>query len=55
MKVIVVEDNPVYRSFVCGWLNKEGFITVDASNVRDAKRIVGAAGEDDIILSSHYD
>lgn len=51
MKVIVVEDNPVYRSFVCGWLNKEGFITVDASNVRDAKRIVGAAGEDDIILS----
>ena len=28
MKVIVVEDNPVYRSFVCGWLNKEGFATI---------------------------
>ena len=51
MKIIVVEDNPVYRSFVCGWLGKEGFATVGVGNVREAKRIVETANEDDIILS----
>lgn len=51
MKIIVVEDNPVYRSFICGRLGKEGFATIEAGNVREAKRIVETTDEDDIILS----
>ena len=31
MKIIVVEDNPVYNTFVCNILAKEGFKTEPVS------------------------
>lgn len=51
MKVIVVEDNPVYNDYVCNLLKKGGFDTVQAYRLSAAKKLLAKAGEEDIVLS----
>lgn len=51
MKVIVIEDNPVYNDYVCNLLKKGGFDTVQAYRLSAAKKLLMKAGEDDIVLS----
>ncbi len=51
MKVIVIEDNPVYSDYVCNLLKKGGFDTVQAYRLSTAKKLLLKAGEEDIVLS----
>lgn len=51
MKVIVVEDNPVYNDYVCNLLKKGGFDTVQAYRLSVAKKQLAKAEEDDIVLA----
>lgn len=50
-KIIVIEDNPVYGTFVCTLLKKNGFSTQSASTLSSAKKLVAGCDEDDIILA----
>lgn len=38
MKIIVVEDNPIYNTFVCNILAKEGFKTEQIYHLSSAKK-----------------
>ncbi len=40
MKVIVVEDNPVYNDYVCNFLKKGGFDTMQAYRLSTAKKLL---------------
>lgn len=51
MKVIVIEDNPVYNDYVCNLLKKGGFDTVQAYRLSAAKKQLAKEEEDDIVLS----
>lgn len=51
MKVIVVEDNPVYNDYVCNLLKKGGFDTVQAYRLSAAKKLLAKAEYDDIVLA----
>lgn len=51
MKIIIVEDNLVYRGYISEKLIREGFTVVCAANVREAKGLLEAAGENDVVLS----
>ena len=51
MKVIVIEDNPVYSDYVCNLLKKGGFDTVQAYRLSAAKKLLAKATEDDIVLA----
>lgn len=51
MKVIVIEDNPVYSDYVCNLLKKGGFDTVQAYRLSAAKKLLAKAEEDDIVLA----
>lgn len=51
MKVIVIEDNPVYNDYVCNLLKKGGFDTVQAYRLSAAKKLLLKAEEDDIVLA----
>ncbi len=43
MKVIVVEDNPVYNDYVCNFLKKGGFDTMQAYRLSTAKKLLAKA------------
>lgn len=51
MKVIVVEDNPVYNDYVCNLLKKDGFDTVQAYRLSAAKKLLAEAEDEDIVLA----
>lgn len=51
MKVIEVEDNPVYNDYICNLLKKGGFDTVQAYRLSAAKKLLAKAEEDDIVLA----
>lgn len=51
MKIIVVEDNPVYNTFVCNILAKEGFKTEQVYHLSSAKKALIKADIDDIVLA----
>ena len=51
MKVIVIEDNPIYNDYVCNLLKKGGFHPVQAYRLSAAKKLLLKAGEEDIVLS----
>lgn len=51
MRVIVVEDNPVYNDYVCNLLKKGGFDTVQAYRLSAAKNLLAKAENDDIVLA----
>lgn len=50
-KVIIVEDNPVYSSFVCNLLAREGIPTEKASSLRTARKLAESMEEGDIVLA----
>ena len=50
-KIIVVEDNPVYNTFVCNILAKEGFKTEQAYHLSSARKALIKACNDDIVLA----
>ena len=52
MKVIVVEDNPVYNDYVCNLLKKDGFDTVQAYRLSAAKKLLAEAHLDMHALKS---
>ena len=51
MKIIVVEDNPIYNTFVCNILAKEGFKTEQVYHLSSAKKALIKADNDDIVLA----
>ena len=51
MKVIVVEDNPVYNDYVCNFLKKGGFDTMQAYRLSTAKKLLAKAEEDNTVLA----
>lgn len=51
MKVIVIEDNPIYNDYVCNLLKKGGFDTVQAYRISTAKKQLAKAEYDDIVLA----
>lgn len=49
-KVLVVEDERMFREFLVGWLKREGYVvTGEASSLREAERMLDK-GEPDLIL-----
>lgn len=50
-KIIVVEDNIVYNTFVCNILAKEGFKTEQVYHLSSARKALIKAGNDDIVLA----
>lgn len=51
MKVLVIEDNPVYSKYVCNLLAKNGFATETASSLAAARKLVDKMADDDIVLA----
>lgn len=51
MKVIIVEDNPVYNDYICNLLKKGGFDTAQAYRLSTAKKLLMKAGEEYIVLA----
>lgn len=49
--IIVVEDNPVYSTYVCTFLEKNGFQTRSAGSLSSARKLLAGCKEDDIILA----
>lgn len=50
-KIIVVEDNPVFSSYVCGMLESKGYRTAGVSDCKGARKLFANIGEDDMVLS----
>lgn len=50
-RIIVIEDNPVFRDHVCGMLEKAGYETRTAYDCAGARRLLAELDEEDIILS----
>ena len=50
-KIIVVEDNPIYNTFVCNILAKEGFKTEQVYHLSSARKALIKADNDDIVLA----
>ena len=50
-RIIVIEDNPVFRDHVCGMLEKAGYKTRTAYDCAGARRLLEELDEEDIILS----
>lgn len=51
MKIIVVEDNPIYNTFVCNILAKEGFKTEQVYHLLSARKALIKADNEDIVLA----
>lgn len=51
MKIIVVEDNPVYNTFVCKLLANNGFKTEQIYHLSSARKALIKADNDDIVLA----
>ena len=50
-RIIVIEDNPVFRDHVCGMLEKAGYKTRTAYDCAGARRLLEELDEEDIIVS----
>lgn len=50
-KIIVIEDNLVFRDHVCGMLENEGYTTRTAYDCATARKLLAALETDDIVLS----
>ena len=50
-KIIVVDDNLVYCQLVCNLLEREGFSTVQAYHLSEAKKLLQQAEDEDIVVS----
>ena len=50
-RIIVIEDNPVFRDHVCGMLEKAGYKTRTACDCAGARRLLEELDDGDIIVS----
>lgn len=50
-KIIVIDDNPVFCDYVCGYLRKNGMETEKAYSLGQARRLIAGADENTIILA----
>lgn len=50
-RIIVIEDNVVYCTFICNLLAKEGFETEHAYHLSTARKLLMKMEEDDIVLA----
>lgn len=50
-RIIVIEDNLVFRDHVCGMLESEGYTTRTACDCATARKLMAALETDDIVLS----
>ena len=50
-RIIVIEDNPVFRDHVCGMLEKAGYRTRTAYDCAGARRLLEELDDGDIIVS----
>ena len=50
-KIVVIEDNPVFRDHVCGMLEREGYTTRTACDCATARKLLAVLETDDIVLS----
>ena len=50
-RIIVIEDNPVFRDHVCGMLEKAGYKTRTAYDCAGARRLLEELDDGDIIVS----
>ena len=50
-RIIVIEDNLVFRDHVCGMLEKAGYTTRTAYDCAGARKLLEALETDDIVLS----
>ena len=50
-RIIVIEDNPVFRDHVCGMLEKAGYKTRTAYDCAGARRLLAELDDGDIIVS----
>ena len=51
-RIIVIEDNPVFRDHVCGMLEKAGYKTRTAYDCAGARRLLEELDDGDIICWS---
>lgn len=51
VRIIVIEDNPVFADYVCRLLESKGYRAVSSSDCNGARKLFAKIGEDDIVLS----
>lgn len=51
VRIIVIEDNPVFADYVCRLLESKGYWAVSSSDCNGARKLFAKIGEDDIVLS----
>jgi two-component system response regulator ResD len=50
IKILVADDDPVFRELVCDIVKKQGFIAVEASDGRNAVDVFFASNDIDLII-----
>ena len=50
-KIIVLEDNTLFAEIVCRWLQREGWKTETVTSISRAKKLMGKADSEDIVLA----
>ena len=50
-KIIVLEDNMLFAEIVCRWLQREGWKTETVTSISRAKKLMGKADPEDIVLA----
>ena len=50
-KIIVLEDNTLFAEIVCRWLQREGWKTETVTRISRAKKLMGKADPEDIVLA----
>lgn len=50
-KIIVLEDNTLFAEIVCRWLQREGWKTETVTSISRAKKLMGKADPEDIVLA----
>ncbi len=51
-KIIIIEDNPTYNTFISKFLAKAGFKSIQVHRLFTAKKHLLEAGDDDIVLAA---
>lgn len=51
VRIIVIEDNPVFADYVCRLLESKGYRAVSSSDCNGARKLFAKIGEDDIVFS----
>ena len=52
IKILIAEDESLFRDLVCDIVRKEGYITVEASNGKEAIDVFFGSNDIDLIINS---